>query len=152
MTPSGTYQHTTALISSNFGSDSRLSSFARGRIENWGAARFESNAERASRVHIGMIKNLPCFLQARQGMSLIMSKLRSYQPLPNTQEAEETDWSRQASQEQKDRRPPSFYAQRFPIRTRAASAETRDEEWQEYRPASARRKFEEARSPEGSAT
>jgi hypothetical protein len=73
-------------------------------------------------------------------MSLIMSKLRAYQPLPNTQEAEETDWSRQASQEQKDRRPPSFYAQRFPIRTRAAQAEQQDEEWQEYRPASARRK------------
>ncbi|KAI5452549.1 hypothetical protein NCC49_000711 [Naganishia albida] len=128
---SGTYQHTTALISSNFGSDSRLSSFARRRIENWGAARFESNAERA-----------------RQGLSLIMTKLSAHQALPNTLEADETDPSGlQATQEERDRRPHSFFARRCPNRATAmAPGDTArgEDEWEEYRPAAAGRRAEGA--------
>ncbi|KAJ9099886.1 hypothetical protein QFC21_003891 [Naganishia friedmannii] len=119
----GTYQHTTALISSNFGSDSRLSSFARGRIENWGAARFEGNSERA-----------------RQGMSLIMERLRAYQALPNTLEAEESETTSTTtvSADDQERRPHSFYAERRTPRTTVFGSGSNNEEWEEYRPAAHR--------------
>ncbi|KAJ9126393.1 hypothetical protein QFC24_002131 [Naganishia onofrii] len=117
-------QHTTALISSNFGSDSRLSSFARGRIENWGAARFEGNSERA-----------------RQGMSLIMERLRGYQALPNTLEAEESETT--VSTDDQQRRPHSFYAERGTSRTTAFGSGSNNDEWEEYRPAAHRNKFSE---------
>lgn len=67
----GTAQLTTAYVSSNFGSGSGLSSLLRGRIEQYGASRFERNAK-----------------NAREGMSLILSLLRNYEPLPQTLEAE----------------------------------------------------------------
>lgn len=78
-------------------------------------------------------------------MSLIMTKLSAYQALPNTLEAEETDVSRLASQEEKDRRPHSFFARRYPTRGPSTMAgEGRGEdEWAEYRPAAARRKATE---------
>lgn len=61
----GTLHKTSAYIVSDFGGT--LGSLVRGRIESWGAGRFEGNAE-----------------TARQGMSLILSLLRSSQPLPNS--------------------------------------------------------------------
>lgn len=65
----GTTQLTTAYVSSHFGSGSGLSSLVRGRIEKYGAGRFEKNAR-----------------NAREGMSLILSLLRNYEPLPATSE------------------------------------------------------------------
>lgn len=48
----GTTQYTTAHVSSNFGSGSGLTSLLRGRIEQYGASRFERNAKNVSMSYL----------------------------------------------------------------------------------------------------
>jgi hypothetical protein len=82
-----------------------------------------------------------CTWQARQGMSLIMERLRGYQALPNTLEAEESETT--VSTDDQQRRPHSFYAERGTSRTTAFGSGSNNDEWEEYRPAAHRNKFSE---------
>jgi hypothetical protein len=103
---SGTLHRTTAHIVSDFGGG--WSSLVRSRIESWGAGRFEGNAETVSLYRLSsreVVLAGDCLIdmlfhfraaaekQARQGMSLILSLLRSARPLPNTSEEEEAEAS-----------------------------------------------------------
>jgi len=62
---SGTIQTTIAYVSSNFGSGSGLSSLLRGRIEQYGAGRFERNARNVRAMEMNPVCRFSRILTAR---------------------------------------------------------------------------------------